>query len=723
MSNPLLYKSDFAAYAEIRAEHIIPAVQQVVAEAKTKLEEILATSTLSFDSVHRAFIELEENIDKVWTPVENMLSLVGTKDVRDAAEEARNIVVEFYNDYSLDERVYKLIKAYDASPDAKTLQGEYLRYHQDTLKDLKLSGAELEGEAKEEFKKLNLELAQLTQKFSDNVTDSKFELLITNKTDLSGLPADFVEAAAHAASEKGQQGWLINLDYPSYGPFMKFSDRGDLRKQLYIEYLSKASPNKHPSHNNNELITKIRVAKARKSRLLDFNNYAEYSLCTKMAEKPSRVLEFLERIAVAVKPLAQREYSELVKFQQELGYTNTENNPNLVYPWDRDYLAEKLRKAKYDLDSNLVKQYFELNTTLQGMYSIAERLFGLRIEPVIARNAAGMTKQSTAQMDCFVASAPRNDIQVWHEDVEVYQVLDAVSSEVIGYFYTDFFPREIKRQGAWMMPLVQGEKTTGDRHALEPAASEARLGLAMTDRYRQPQCVLSCNLTKPIGDKPSLLTHLEVTTLFHEFGHGLHHLLTRAELSPMAGTNVEWDFVELPSQLMENFCWETDSLALFAKHHSSGEPIPKDLLAKIIAARQFNEGIACVRQLEFALFDLAVYMDENPESDVNAIYAGIVKKHGVFPVIPETNFPASFSHIFAGGYAAGYYSYKWAEALEADAFSRFKHEGILSTKVGREYRASILERGDTEPPMELFKKFMGREPNENALLERMGVKT
>jgi oligopeptidase A len=316
------------------------------------------------------------------------------------------------------------------------------------------------------------------------------------------------------------------------------------------------------------------------------------------------------------------------------------------------------------------------------MFAITERLFGIRI-----------------------SRSKNPEIQIWHSDVEVYEICDAVTSDLIGYFYTDFYPRDTKRQGAWMMPLVQGEK--------------------LANGYRLPQCVLACNLTRPLAGTPSLLTHTEVTTLFHEFGHGLHHLLTRAELSPMAGTNVEWDFVELPSQLLENFCWEYDSLALFAKHYKTSEPIPHELLNKIIAARQFNEGLACVRQLEFSLFDLAIYMRdaEKAGEDANEIFKGIVAEHGVFEVIEGTNFPASFSHIFAGGYAAGYYSYKWAEALEADAFSRFKNEGVLSAEVGKAYRSSILEKGDSEPPMELFKKFMGREPNENALLERMGVKS
>lgn len=680
--NPLLDYGEFTPYKEIKASDIVPAVKAAVEQSQKNLEEILSqldnAEDLNFDSVHGRFIELEEIIEKVWSPVENLLSLCGEKDIRDAAEEARPLVVEFYNNYSLDPRVYKLIRDYDASADAKKLSGEYQRYHQDTLRDLKLAGAELEGEEKEEFKKLNLELSQLSQKFSDNVTDSKFELVIKNEADLSGLPDDIKDSAKHKAEELGLDGWVFNLDYPSFGPFMKFADNGKLRKELYLQYLGKASPSKHPERNNEELIPKICAAKERKAALLGFKNYAELSLQTKMAESPEKVKEFLERMAEKVKPLAEKEYQALVDFQKEIGYQNTENNSDKVFPWDNAYLSEKLRKKEYAFDTNLLKPYFELENTKTGMLKIAETLFGISIEK------------------------SKEPIQVWHEDVEVYEVKEG--SRSVGLFFMDLYPRDTKRQGAWVMPLVQGQKET--------------------EGYRRPQCVLSCNLTKPRKDQPSLLTHMEVITLFHEFGHALHHLLTKAELAPMAGTNVEWDFVELPSQLMENFAWEKESLQSFAKHYETGDNIPDDLLAKMIKARNFNEGLACVRQIEFALFDFSVYMSKAEElKSPNQIYKNIVEKYGIFEFIPETNFPVSFSHIFAGGYAAGYYSYKWAEVLEADAFSRFVNEGVLNPELGLAYKAAILEKGDTEPPLELFKQFVGREPNENALLERMGVET
>lgn len=693
MTNPLLNYQEFVPYEQIKAEHIVPAVKQAIEKSQAELEQILAKQDLSFAGAMQSFIELDRHLEQVWNPVENLLSLMGQDDIRDAANEARPLVVEFYNNYSLDPRVYKLVKDYSETDEAKSLTGEKKRHLENTLLDFKLSGAELEGKDKEEFKQLNLKLSDLSQKFSDNATDSKFELVVTNAADLAGLPEDIIAGAKRKADEMRGQGakipdeaWLFNLDYPSYGPFMKFADSGALRKQLYLAYLAKATnkasrgllgAEKKSSLNNEPLIAEIFAAKLRKTKLLGFKNYAELSLQTKMAPSPEEVTEFLERLASKSKALAQSEYQDLVNYQKEIGYQNTENNPEKIYPWDRDYLSEKLRKAKYDFDTNLTKPYFELRNTVEGMFNIAKTLYSIEFER-------------------------DTKVQVWHPDVEVYQLKD--KNGVIGTFYMDLYPRDIKRQGAWVMPLVA-------------AATD------INGKRIKPQCTLVCNLTKPHEGQPSLLTHMEVVTLFHEFGHALHHLFSKVELEPLSGTNVEWDFVELPSQLNENFAWERESLVTFAKHYQTGEAIPQDLLDKMLAARTFNEGLACIRQLEFGLFDLAIYGRDKVDDarSPNDIFKEIVAKFGLFDVWEGTNFPCSFSHIFAGGYAAGYYSYKWAEVLEADAFSRFQKEGVLNSSLGREYREKILERGDAEPPMDLFKDFMGREPKEDALLERMGL--
>lgn len=699
-TNPLLNYQEFVPYAQIKAEHIVPAVKEAINKAQAELEKILAqTVEPNFETSLFALIEMENLVERSWHPVENLLSLVGTEEIRNAANEARPLVVEFFNNYALDPRVYALIKKYAASAEAKLLTGERKRHLENTLIDFKLSGAELEGEDKEEFKKLNLRLSEISQKFSDNVTDSKFELVIVNKSDLSGLPEDIIAGAARKATEMREElssgskakipedSWLFNLDYPSYGPFMKFADRGDLRKKLYIEYLSQGTTKasrglvstSEENLDNDPLIEEIFSTKLRKSNLLGYKSFADLSLETKMAPSAKEVKIFLERLAVKARTLAEKEYAELVAFQKQIGYKNTENNPEKVYPWDKEYLSEKLRKAKYDFDTNLVKPYFELKNTIEGMFKIAETLFSIKLERI-------------------------KNIETWHPDVEVYQINNSDGTRV-GSFYMDLYPRDTKRQGAWVMPLI--------------AASIKSDGTKVF-----PQCALVCNLTKPHADSPSLLTHLEVTTLFHEFGHALHHLLSTVGLEPLSGTNVEWDFVELPSQLNENFCWEPLSLKSFAKHYQTNKAIPDEILNKMLAARNFNEGLACIRQLEFGLFDLAIYMrEQNDKSSALDIYKSIVKQYGLFEVWDATNFPCAFSHIFAGGYAAGYYSYKWAEVLEADAFSRFQAEGVLNPIVGKDYREKILERGDSEAPMNLFKDFMGREPSEDALLRRMGLVT
>jgi oligopeptidase A len=693
--NPLLNYAVFVPYAEVKAEHILPAIKSSIEKSRLRLTQILDTwrhkQTLTFASTLGALIEMEDITAKVWTPVENLLSLNGTDELRAQAEIARPLLVEFYNEYSLNPDVYQMIKDYANSPEAQSLTGEYKRHLENTLKDFKLSGAELEGAAKEEFKTLNLKLADLTQKFSDNVTDSKFELIITQQADLSGLPEDIMKTAQLKADEMRMEApdqiplgsYVFNLDYPSYIPFMKFADSSKLRKLLYIKYLSKGTAKastgilgKNKFLDNSNLIVEIFAARLKQSQLLGYNNYAEVSLQTKMAGNPRIVKDFLQRLAVKTKKLAQKEYDELLAFQRQINYHNSENDLTTVYPWDKEYLQEKLRKQKYDFDTNLLKPYFELESCIHGMFDIAKALYQVDLRQVY-------------------------DIELWDKDLRVYEVLD--KAKRIGIIYMDLFPRDIKRQGAWVMPLVAASTNPDGSRVL-------------------PQCTLACNLTQPTADTPSLLTQMELVTLFHEFGHALHHLFSTVELAPLSGTEVEWDFVELPSQLNENFAWEKATLNLFAKHYQTGDNIPNELIDKMLRARFFNEGLACTRQLEFALFDLVFYMQDHlGDKTAQEIFVDTVNQYGVFQVHPETNFANSFSHIFAGGYAAGYYSYKWAEILEADAFSKFKQAGVLSSAVGLEYRDKILARGDSKASKELFVDFMGREPSEDALLERMGL--
>lgn len=690
--NALLDSSELRKYSQIQAKDIVPAAKEAVRQAESKLEEILkqleSDADLSFESTLLAFIEMEEIVENTWNPVENMLSLMGSKEIREESEKARPIVVEFFNKYSLDERAYELIKKYSKTEEAKNLNSERKRYLDNTLRDLVLSGAELSEEDKEKLKKINIELSELSQKFSNNSTDSKFELVV-DKEKQEGLPDSLIELGKSKAEEfksdnkknldLKEDDIVINLDYPLYAPFMKFSRDGEARRKLYMKFLNRGTLEFIEETTNDELLIKIFNLKTQKAKLLGFESYAELSLKTKMAKDPQKAKEFLENLGKKSLELAKRDLKDLIEFQKKISYTNTENNPEKIMPWDKEYLSEKLRKQEYEIDENELKQYFELEASLEGMFNIAGELFGISIKET-------------------------ENTEVWHPDVRFYEIANASDSKTIGYMYLDLYPRDIKRQGAWMMPLIQG--------------AELKEG-----SYRKPQAVCACNLSKATKEQPSLLSHWEITTLFHEFGHALHHLLTEVKIADQAGTNVEWDFVELPSQLFENFVWEKESLKSFAKHHKTGKVISGDLIERLMKSRIFNEGLACCRQIEFALFDLNLYLKGKVESysEVLDLYKKICSEYGVFEVIEGTNFPCGFEHIFSGGYSAGYYSYKWAEVLEADAFSVFKENGVINAKTGQEYRDKILSRGDSKDPMELFVDFMGRAPSQDALLERMGL--
>jgi Zn-dependent oligopeptidase len=650
---------------------------------------------LSFESVLYPLIDISLRVSRVWSPVGNLLSLKGTPELRQAAEQARPLVVGFFNDMLLDARVYELVTLFAESSFGKRLRGERARYLSQTLRDLKLAGANLGPESKIELKEINLKLADLSRRFSDNVTDSKFELILTEKDDLRGLPQEVIVASHRRADTFREKlgahvvptgAALFTLDYPSFVPFMRFSERGDLRKKLSFAYLQQGSAHAtrgllqnadstNTPLDNKEISTKVCSLSAQKAKLLGFKNYAELSLATKMAKTPTRVQEFLESLAKRVKPIAQKEKDALISFQNEICYNNGENQPQTLFPWDREFLCEKLRKSRYNFDSQEAKPYFELRQTLNGIFSVATKLFGI--------------------------SFTRADgIDTWHDDVETYKVVGE-EGQHLGLLYLDLYPREMKDQGAWVNPLLNGHHNS-------------------VGAYHAAQCILVCNLTPPATDTPSLLSFEEANTLFHEFGHALHHLLSKVELEPLAGLNVPYDFVELPSQLFENFCSEAISLKTFARHYQTGAEMPEELLSKMIVARKLFAGLTALRQLEFGLFDLAVFtQDDSAEYDLIQLYRNVIENYGVIPFWEGTLFPYSFSHIFGGSYAAGYYSYKWSEVLEADAFTRFKEDGVLSEAVGRAFRDTILSRGDSKEALELFADFMGREPKEDALLKKL----
>lgn len=702
-SNPLLEGSRYVDYSRIEARHIVPAVEQVIQEARGALERILSqverartdTRGLSFETVLFALIEIDLKVSRVWGPIGNLLSVKGTPEIRQAADQARPLVIDFSNDLALDPRVYELVSIYAETAEGKGLTEERARYLSNTLRDLRLAGAALPEDKKNELRTLNQRLAELGRRFSDNATDSKFEMVLTTPEELAGLPDDIIAAARRRGDsyreklgeEKIPAGACVfNLDYPSYIPFIRYSERGDLRKKIAWEYMQQGTGHATRglldngekgtgSLDNQPILREICSIRARRAELLGFKNHAELGLTTKMARNPETVRSFLESLMPQVQPIARKEYQALVDFQNQIQYCNTENRPDRVFPWDREFLAEKLRKARYDIDSSQVKPYFELRATLAGMFSIAGTLFGITFEKLTS-------------------------VPVWHPDVEVYQVRNE-AGKPCGTLYMDLFPRDEKSSGAWVNPLSNNcWDIKGEPH--------------------EAQCVLVCNMTQPAPDAPSLLSFEEVTTLFHECGHALHQLLSTVELEPLSGLNVAYDFVELPSQLFENFCNEEISLRTFAKHYQTGDIIPDDLLQKIMKAKKFLAGILFLRQLAFGLLDITIYtLPDASQVDADQIYRDIITRYDVFEYWEGTHFPCSFSHIFGGGYSAGYYSYKWSEALEADAFSRFKEDGVLSARVGRQYRDKILSRGDAEEPMALFVDFMGREPRPEAILERL----
>ncbi len=702
-TNPLLSSDEFVNYAALTPEHVVPAIEEAIAKAKKALEKVFSKSawyaenpaSTTFDQAIFPIIEAELIVTRAWAPVSNLLSLDGTPALRQAADKARPLVVAFHNDVTFDPRLFQIVSAYAASAEAKTLTGERARYLSNLQRDLRLAGAGLPEEQKAKLRELNLRLADLARRFTDNATDSKYEMVLTEADQLRGLPEDVLAAARHRADTFREKAGadrvppgahLFNLDYPSYVPFMRYSERSDLRKQLAFESLQRATPratrgllgdpaDAGKSLDNAEIIREICAAKAEKAALLGFQNFAELSLAPKMAKDPNRVISFLESLAAKARPVAKKEYDALVAFQQEIGFKNSENDPNQLFPWDRAFLEEKLRKKRFDFDSKETKPYFELRRTLRGMFSLGEKLFGNTFERI-------------------------SNVPVWNADVEAYAVKDE-HGKVLGTLFLDLYPRDTKNQGAWVNPLCNSYiDSSGKAH--------------------RAQCILVCNLTPPGPDFPSLLSYDEVRTLFHEFGHAMHHLLSTVSLEPLSGLNVAYDFVELPSQLLENFCTEEVFLTTFARHFETDAEIPATLLKKIKAAQHFLEGLMFIRQLEFGIFDMSVYTHGKGSSfDVDQLFRDVVTRIGVLGYWEGTHFPAGFGHIFGGGYAAGYYSYKWSELLEADAFSRFKDNGVLSSAVGREYRDKILCKGDSEEPMKLFVDFMGREPKDDALLERL----
>lgn len=601
----------------------------------------------------------------------NLNSAETNEEIQKIAKDISPWLSEFRNDMILNEELFKRVKTvYDQLSDLNlTPEQEMLLDKQ--YKSFARNGANLNEADKAELRKIDAELAKLSLQFGEHVLaeTNAFELLITNEDDLAGLPESAKEAAKELGNSKGKEGWMITLDYPSYIPFMTYADNRELRKKLSIAFGKKGF--QQNEYNNEQVVKDIVTLRHKRANLLGYKTHAHFVLEERMAETPEKVMEFLNELLEKAKPAAQREFKNLEAYAKKL------DGIDQLQKWDGAYYSEKLKKELFNLDQELLKPYFKLENVIDGVFTVANKLYNLQFEEI-------------------------DTIDKYHEDVKTYAVTDT-DGNFVSYFYADFHPRPGKRNGAWM--------------------TSYKSQYISNDTNERPQVSIVCNFTKPTQTKPSLLTFNEVTTLFHEFGHALHGMLANTTYKSLSGTSVSWDFVELPSQVLENWCYEKEALELFAKHYETGEVIPMEYVEKIKESASFHEGMQTLRQLSFGLLDMSWHSGDSPETitNVKEFETNAFAETKLYPDVAENCMSTSFSHIFQGGYSAGYYSYKWAEVLDADAFEYFKEEGIFNKEVADKFKNNVLSKGGTEEPMELYKRFRGREPKPDALLRRAGL--
>ena len=669
--NPLLTPFDTAPFSKIKNEHFKPAFLQAIEDARLEIDAIANSKEApTFENTVAALDFAGQQLDRVSSVFFNLNSAETNPEIQKIAQEISPLLSEFSNDITLNEDLFKRVKTvYDQRNDLE------LTTEEQTLLDKKYksfsrNGANLPLDKKKRLREIDAELSKLKLQFGENVLaeTNKYEMHLTNEEDLDGLPEGEKEAAAQLAKSKDKDGWLITLDYPSYIPFMKYASNRKLRKELSIAFGSKGFHNDELDNQKN--IINIANLRHERANLLGYKTHAHYVLEERMAETPEKVHQFLNELLEKAKPAAKKEFAELEEFAKKL------DNIDRLQKWDGAYYSEKLKQKLFDLDDEKLKPYFKLENVIAGVFKVAEKLFGLQFEEVF-------------------------DVDKYHPDVKTYRIYDK-DKNLVSLFYADFHPRPGKRGGAWMTSY----KTQYVQNGINV----------------RPHISNVCNFTKPTASKPSLLTFNEVTTLFHEFGHGLHGMLANTVYPGLSGTSVYWDFVELPSQIMENWCFEKEALELFAMHYESGEVIPMDLVQKIKDSATFQEGMATLRQISFGLLDMSWHgTDPSGISKVKEQEVKAFEQTDLYPECPETCMSTSFSHIFQGGYSSGYYSYKWAEVLDADAFAYFKEKGIFNQEVATKFKDNVLSKGGTEKPMELYKRFRGSEPKIEALLKRAGL--
>lgn len=670
--NPLLQDFNTAPFSKINTDHYKPAIKKAIELARDEINAIAENpEKATFQNTTEALDYTGEKLDRVTSIFFNLNSAETNAAIQEIAKDVSPWLSEFKNDMILNETLFNRVKIIYDQKDSLGLSPEQTMLLEKQYKGFSRNGANLNENEKTELRKLDAELAKLSLQFGENVLaeTNAFEMHLIHEEDVKGLPESAKEAAKELAKSKEKEGWLITLDYPSYIPFMTYADNRELRKNLAIA-MGKKGFQKN-DFNNEEIVLKIVTLRHKRANLLGYKTHAHFVLEERMAESPEKVLNFLNELLEKAKPAAKKEFENLENYAKKL------DNINQLQKWDSAYYSEKLKKELFSLDQELLKPYFKLENVIDGVFEISGKLFDLQFEEI-------------------------DSIDKYHEDVKTYAVSDS-KGNFISHLYADFHPRPGKRNGAWM--------TSYKSQQIKKGVNE------------RPQVSIVCNFTKPTETKPSLLTFNEVTTLFHEFGHALHGMLANTTYNSLSGTSVSWDFVELPSQVLENWCYEKEALELFAKHYETGETIPMEYVTKIKESASFHEGMQTLRQLSFGLLDMSWHGGASPQniSSVKDFETKAFSETQLYPNVAENCMSTAFSHIFQGGYSAGYYSYKWAEVLDADAFEYFLEKGIFNKEVADKFKNNVLSKGGTEKPMDLYVRFRGKEPKPDALLKRAGL--
>ena len=685
MTNPLLENRELPAFSAIRPEHVEPAIDQILADSRAQLETLLQANTqYTWDNLVDPIEAMDDRLNKAFSPVSHLNAVMNNEALRAAYNACLPKLSDFHTEQGQNEALFQAYKQIADGPEYQRLDAAQRKVIDNTLRNFRLAGIGLSEDKKQRFKAVMQELSKLSSQFQDNVMDATqaWSKHIKDESALAGLPDSAKAMARQAAQQKELDGWLLTLEFPSYFAVVTYADDRALREAMYHAYSTRASDQFQPQASdaaasskdwdNAPLMAEILALRHEAAQLLGFASFADYSLATKMAESTTQVLDFLHDLARRAKPQAERDLAEVREFAA------AEHGLEDLQAWDISYYSEKLRQHRYQISQEELRPYFPASKVIPGLFAVVERLYGLKIRPV-------------------------DQFETWHPDVKCFEILNA-EGQVRGRFFFDLYARSNKRGGAWMDGCVTRRK--------------------LADHVQIPAAYMVCNFTPPVDGKPALLTHDEVLTLFHEFGHGLHHLLTRIDYAAVAGINgVEWDAVELPSQFMENWCWEREALDLISGHVETGAPIPEELYQRMLAAKNFQSAMQMVRQLEFSLFDFRLHAEYDPArgARVQEILEQVRDEVAVIRPPAWNRFANSFLHIFAGGYAAGYYSYKWAEVLSADAFAKFEENGIFDQTTGQQFLHSVLEVGGSRDAMDNFKAFRGREPTVDALLRHSGI--